>query len=338
MFVFIIILVSLCCNTFAFNSIVVGNDLSSKLSSIILAKRGHCVQNVQGIQDRWCIENSNYLLTEEDMTILNTYNIPYHDKSIDSNTLVKHDKDGSTPIQFGPFTSISKLDLLNIMDKEIAKLNIEVFRENFEGIDPDSKILYLSGGSKRYDLLIDSSGIESKIRQSLTYSDFHENIRVCTDHVWRNLKLDENELNRLSCFSDHWIETIHMWREKSSLFVASPTLDGGIMGQVSSPSGSLFLDDFPDICRCIGKHRVVEHEREVSKNKEKVFVSHFGYNSIIFIGDSSNSIGYERIRISLEDCVKLDYSILKSHDIAKYYDLLKKRDGELYPRMAFPIY
>ena len=327
--------------TLSLNVVVIGSDISSKLATIVLSNRGHMVNLVQpSSKDEL---TSNLILTEKDMEILNRYDVNYIQKSVNSDSLVQHNK-GQIPIltNFEQTCSIQKGDLLNIMNKKIENNNnIMVTRGEFNGADFSRKIAFLSHGPLRYDILIGADGFDSKVSSCL--KDFYPNFSVSEFFQglksYKELTLSPIEFQNIPRYHEKWTKSLHVWESNDCKVVASPTSSLGLSGHVFSSDIQCKLDEFPDICDSMTKENMSIYNNNISVRNKRYLSSHFGYLSVLLLGEAGNSLTYENLRISLEDCVNLDYCLscdINTLHMCKMYNNIKSKQY-VGPRFKLPI-
>lgn len=319
-----------------FNHVVVGSDASSKLSSIILSKKGY---NVCNVIQRESIVDQNYILTEDDMMILNNYNIVYHKDSIDTSSLINHSRDKApVKISFDYTTSISKLDLLNILDEEMDKLNIEKTFDIVKDVDILNKHLELSSIRMKYDTLVTSdSNMISLFEPKSSLGSYSI---IDKSSIWKSFRLSRDEVKKMEDYVPSWDKSLHLWRSRNSIVHASPSINGGLFGQIYSENGICELNDFPEIYECMDPYNILEFDTKMSKNKYTRSLSDFGLHYTIFIGDAANYMGCESLRMGLKDCVLLDHCVSESPDDTAYvYDKVKKKNMEYdFSKFKLPLF
>lgn len=319
-----------------FNKVVVGSDVSSKLSSIVFAKKGY---NVCNVIQRKNIVDQNYILTEDDMRILNNYNIDYHSSCIDTDSLINHSRDNPpVKISFDYTTSMSKIDLLNILDEEMDKLNIEKTFDDVKDVDITTKNLHLTGSRIKYDTLVTSdSNIVSMFEPKTSLGSYS---KVDKNYSWKSFRLSRDEVKNMEDYVPSWDRSLHLWRSPNAIVHASPSINGGLFGQVSSESGVCELNEFPELYNCMDPYNVLEVDNKIAKNKYTRSLSDFGLHSTIFIGNSANYMGCESLRMALQDCVLLDHCVSQSPDDISYvYDIVKKKNMEYdFTKFKIPLF
>lgn len=319
-----------------FNQVVVGSDVSSKLSSIALAKKGYNVCNV--IQKKPTVDQ-NYILTEDDLFILNNYNINYHSSSVDTDSLINHLRDKPpVKIQFDFTTSMSKIDLLNILDEEMDKLGIEKTFDEVKDVDITSKNLHLSASRIKYDTLVTSdSNIVSMFEPKSSLVSYS---KVDNKYTWKSFMLSASEVKKMEDYVPSWDSSLHLWRSPNTIVHASPSINGGLFGQVSSESGVCELNEFPELYNCMDPYNALEFDRKLAKSKYSNSLSYFGLHSTIFIGNVANYMGCESLRMALQDSVLFEHCVNNApDDIAYVYDKVKKKNMEYdFTKFKIPLF
>lgn len=332
-------------STNAFNSIVIGSGVSSKIASISLSRKGHNVKLVDPMESKVCdMENVNYILTESDMKILNHYNIQYIKKSINSDHLINHYRDNNPiSIGFDNTCSISRQNLLGIIDDIIREHpNIHTDNGYFKGSDFDQNICHLSSGSEKYDLLIVADGINSKVRAKL--DEFYpKDFTFCQyedqSYKYKNFELNKAEVSKLRGYCSLWGNSIHLWSSKYCKLVASPTIDGGLKGHVICSGAVCDFYHFPDLLNAIEPNNLLKFERQFSNRKKITTLSRNSFKNVLFVGEACNSALYENLRFTLEDCTLMDHCLSFNNDpidICNRYHHFKMKQKRL-PRFKLPI-